>query len=167
VRWAWGVDHNYAFTSTALTSKIWLIHEDEKGTWHAEAVAEIGDPSKLPLPVDISLSADDSTLFVDSFLDGMTRVYDVTDPFHPRLKYERRIGSQVNMVSQSWDGKRVYYTSSLLANWDKTGAENEQFLKAYTWDGESLKPRFEIDFLAEGLGRPHLMRFGSAALYAN
>jgi hypothetical protein len=24
------------------------------------------------------------------------------------------------MVSESWDGKRVYFTSSLLANWDKT-----------------------------------------------
>ena len=79
--------------------------------------------------------------------------------------HTQKIGSQVNMVSQSWDGKRLYYTSSLLANWDKTGDENEQFLKAYFWDGQDLKPRFEIDFIAEGLGRPHLMRFGSSALY--
>ena len=35
------------------------------------------------------------------------------------------------MVSQSWDGKRVYFTSSLLANWDKKGADNEQFLRSY------------------------------------
>lgn len=59
VRWAWGEDHNYAFTTTALTSKIWLVHEDENLKWHAEEVGDIGDPSKLPLPVDISLSADD------------------------------------------------------------------------------------------------------------
>jgi selenium-binding protein 1 len=98
-------------------------------------------------------------------MDGMTRVYDVSDPHRPRLIYEKKIGSQVNMVSQSWDGERLYYTSSLLANWDKTGADNEQFLKAYTWDGKALSPRFEIDFLAEELGRPHLMRFGSAELY--
>ena len=42
------------------------------------------------------------------------------------------------MVSQSWDGKRLYFTSSLLARWDKTGADNEQFLRAYAWDGKGL-----------------------------
>jgi methanethiol oxidase len=166
VRWASGADHNYAFTTTALTSKIWLVSEDANGKWRAEAVSDVGDPSKLPLPVDLSLSADDKTLFVDSFMDGMTRVYDVSDPRHPRQIYEKKIGSQVNMVSQSWDGQRLYYTSSLLANWDKTGDDNEQFLKAYTWDGKQLRERFEIDFLKEQLGRPHLMNFGSRALYA-
>lgn len=167
VRWAWGEDHNYAFTSTALTSKIWLVHEKGDGEWEAKEVADIGDPSKLPLPVDISLSADDSTLFVSTFMDGMVRVFDVSDAHHPKQIYDKKIGSQVNMISQSWDGKRVYFTSSLLANWDKTGDANEQFLKAYAWDGKELRPRFEIDFLAAGLGRPHLMRFGSKDLYTN
>jgi methanethiol oxidase len=167
IRWAWGEDNNYAFTSTALTSQIWLVHERPDGTWEAKPVADIGDPSTLPLPVDISLSADDSTLFVSTFMDGMARVFDVSDAHNPKQIYEKKIGSQVNMVSQSWDGERVYFTSSLLANWDKTGEDNEQFLKAYFWDGKELKPRFEIDFLAEGLGRPHLMRFGSKDLYTN
>jgi methanethiol oxidase len=167
VRWAWGPRNNYAFTSTALTSKLWLVHEDKDGQWKAKEVADIGDPSKTPLPVDISLSADDKTIFVDSFMDGMTRVFDVSDPHTPKQIYEKKIGSQVNMVSQSWDGKRLYYTSSLLSKWDKGGKDNEQFLKAYTWDGQELKPRFEIDFTAEKLGRPHLMRFGAASLYAN
>jgi selenium-binding protein 1 len=167
VRWAWGPHNNYAFTSTALTSKIWLVYEDQSGEWKAKEVADIGDPSKMPLPVDISLSADDKTLFVDTFLDGTTRVFDVSDPHKPKQIYEKKIGSQVNMVSQSWDGKRLYYTSSLLANWDKTGQDNEQFLKAYTWDGQQLAPRFEIDFMTEGLGRPHIMRFGSRSLYGS
>jgi methanethiol oxidase len=166
IRWAWGPHNNYAFTSTALTSKLWLVHEDG-GEWKAKEVADIGDPAKTPVPVDISLSADDRTLFVDTFMDGMTRVFDVSDPHKPRQIHEKKIGAQVNMVSQSWDGKRLYYTSSLLANWDKTGADNEQFLKAYTWDGKELTPRFAIDFTQEGLGRPHMMAFGSAALYTN
>ncbi len=166
VRWAWGEDHNYAFTTTALTSKIWLVSEDKDGKWSAKPVGDVGEPAKLPLPVDLSLSADDRTLFVDSFMDGMTRVYDVSDPHNPRQIYEKKLGSQLNMVSQSWDGKRLYYTSSLLANWDKTGEANEQFLKAYSWDGKVLKERFAIDFMSEALGRPHLMNFGSAALYS-
>jgi selenium-binding protein 1 len=167
VRWAWGPQHNYAFTASALTSKLWLVYEDTDGQWKAKEVANIGDPSKIPLPVDISLSADDKTLFVDTFMDGKARVFDVSNPHKPKQIYEKKIGSQVNMVSQSWDGKRIYYTSSLLSKWDKTGKDNEQFLKAYAWNGKALKPRFEIDFMAEKLGRPHLMRFGSASLYGS
>jgi methanethiol oxidase len=165
VRVAWGPTHNYAFTTTALTSKIWLIYEDERGEWQAKAVADIGDPKKIPLPVDISLSADDRILWVDSFMDGTARAFDVSDPFHPKQIYEKKIGRQLNMVSQSWDGKRVYFTSSLLARWDKHGTDNEQFLKAYTWDGTELRDRFALDFTTLELGRPHQMRFGSRALY--
>ena len=167
IRWAWGEDHDYAFTSAALTSKLWLVYEDERGEWQAEAVADIGDPSQVPLPVDISLSADDSTLFIDTFMDGKVRVFDVRDPHNPVQVYEKVIGKQVNMVSQSWDGDRLYFTSSLLANWDKTGQDNEQFLKAYDWDGEQLTERFAIDFIKEELGRPHIMRFGAKSLYAS
>jgi selenium-binding protein 1 len=69
------------------------------------------------------------------------------------------------MVSSSWDGKRLYYTSSLLANWDKKGADKEQFFKAYSWDGQHLTEQFSIDFTKEKLGRAHQMRFGAYALY--
>ena len=165
IRFAWGPKHNYAFTSTALTSQLWLIYEDETGEWNAKAVADIGDPSKVPLPVDISISADDSTLFVDSFLDGTVRVFDISNPHEPKQVHEQVIGKQLNMVSQSWDGERVYFTSSLLANWDKKGGDNEQFLKAYDWDGEALNHRFTVDFTEEALGRPHIMRFGAESLY--
>jgi selenium-binding protein 1 len=167
VRWALQPRHNYAFTSTALTSKLWLIEQQPNGSFKASAVADIGDPAKTPLPVDISLSADDKFLFVDSFMDGTCRVFDVSDPHQPKVVHEQKIGEQLNMVSQTWDGKRVYFTSSLLANWDKTGKDNEQFLKAYTWDGQMLKPLFAIDFLAEKLGRPHQMHFGQDQFYKN
>ena len=165
LRFAWGARNNYAFTSTALTSKLWLIYEDDKGEWQAKDVADIGDPSKIPLPVDITIGADDRLLWVNTFMDGMTRAFDIADPFQPKPIYEKRIGSQVNMASQSWDGKRLYFTSSLLANWDKKGADDEQYLKAYTWNGKELRETFAIDFYQEKLGRPHVMRFGAYELY--
>ena len=164
VRWAWGPKHNYAFTATALGSKIWLVYEDDAGEWQSKAVADVG-PAGGVLPVDISLSSDDSLLFVSCFGDGKCRVYDTSNPHAPKLIHEQTIGKQSNMISQSWDGKRLYFTSSLLANWDKQGDDNEQFLKAFEWDGKELKPLFAIDFKAEKLGRPHLMQFGSASLY--
>jgi len=164
VRWALQPSHNYAFTAAALASKLWLIFEAQDGEWKAEKVADIG-PEGGVLPVDISLSADDKTLFVDCFGDGKCRVYDVSNPHQPKLTLEKTIGKQVNMASQSWDGKRLYFTSSLLANWDKLGDDNDQFLKAYDWDGKQLKPTFAVDFKQAKLGRPHIMRFGSASLY--
>lgn len=167
IRWALQPGHDYAFTASALTSKLWLVEKKPGGEFEATAVADIGDPSKTPLPVDISLSADDRFLFVATFMDGKVRVFDVSDPHHPKVALEQVIGRQVNMVSQTWDGRRVYFTSSLLANWDKGGEDNEQFLKAYAWDGKKLAPAFAIDFKAEGLGRPHHMHFGQKSFYAN
>jgi selenium-binding protein 1 len=167
IRWAWGDKHNYAFTGAALTSKLWLVYEDEHGEWQAKETGPIGDVKGGVLPVDISLSADDKTLFVDCFGDGKCRVFNVSDPQKPKQIYEKQIGKQVNMVSQSWDGKRLYFTSSLLARWDKKGADNEQFLRAYAWDGKELKPKFDLDFTALKLGRPHHMLFGSTKLGPN
>jgi selenium-binding protein 1 len=160
IRWALAPEHHYAFTATALSSKLWGVFRKPDGSFEARELADIGDPSKTPLPVDISLSADDHFLFVDSFMDGTVRVFDVSDPSHPVVVHEQKIGPQVNMVSQSWDGKRLYFTSSLLANWDGVGGDDAQFLKAYRWDGKQLSPEFSIDFRAAGLGRPHIMRFG-------
>jgi len=166
IRWAWGKDHNYAFTTTALTSKLWLIHEDKNGEWQATDVGNIGDPKKIPLPVDISISSDDKTLWINTFMDGKTRLFDISNPYKAKEIYSTKIGAQVNMVSQSWDGKRAYYSTSLLANWDKKGADNEQFVKGYEWDGKELKQKFSIDFNKLGLGRAHQMRFGSSKLYS-
>ena len=131
IRCAWNPENNYCFTSTALTSKVWLVYLDEQGEWQAEAVGDIGDASKIPLPVDISITNDDSRLWVNTWNDGMTRLYDTSDPHKVKQIYEKKIGEQVNMVSQSWDGQRVYYTSSLLANWDKTAPAGPdlQYLK--------------------------------------
>jgi selenium-binding protein 1 len=162
IRWALRPEHDYGFTSTALTSKLWGIFRKPDGSFEAAEIGDIGDPSKTPLPVDISLSADDKFLFVDSFMDGTVRIYDVSEPRKARLVHERVIGPQVNMVSQSWDGKRLYFTSSLLANWDGTAHEDAQFFKAFGWDGKALSPAFEIDFRKESLGRPHIMNLASA-----
>ena len=165
VRFPWGSNANYAFSTTALTSQLWLIYEDDAGEWQAKAVADIGNPADIPLPVDISIAADDQTLWINSFMDGKTRLFDISDPHKPFQIYEKVIDRQVNMVSQSWDGERVYFTSSLLANWDKKGDDNAQYLKAYKWDGKELIDDFAVDFNEAQLGRAHIMRFGSSALY--
>jgi methanethiol oxidase len=57
---------------------------------------------------------------VGQYLDGQR---DITDPFRTKQVYEHKISAQVNIVSSSWDGKRVYFTSSLFPNWDKKGKD--------------------------------------------
>jgi selenium-binding protein 1 len=163
IRWSLKPGDNWAITAAALTSKLWLVKED-KGEWQAKEVATIGDPAKIPLPVDISITRDGKGLWVNTFMDGTTRYFDLSNPEAPKQTYAKVTGKQVNMISQSWDGKRVYITSSLLANWDKGGADNEQVLRGFAWDGKELKPAFEVDFTKEQLGRAHHMKLGSKAL---
>ena len=161
IRWSLKEGDNWAITATALTSKLWLVKQDAQGQWQAKDVATIGDPAKIPLPVDISISADGKGLWVNTFMDGMTRYFDMSNPEAPKEVYTKQTGKQVNMVSQSWDGKRVYISSSLLANWDKKGDDNEQVLRGYDWDGKELAQRFEVDFTKLKLGRAHHMKFSA------
>ncbi len=166
IRCAWGANNNYCFTTTALTSEIWLIYEEDND-WHSKKVADIGDVSKIPLPVDISITSDDNLLWVDTWNDGLARLFDISDPFKPVELMNESIGEQINMISQSWDGKRVYFTSSLLANWDKTQSTGKdlQYFKIYDFDGKRLEHKLTVDFIEQQLGYPHQMRFGAYSLY--
>ena len=164
IRWSLAPKDNWAITAAALTSKLWLVKQAPGGEWQAKEVGTIGDPAKIPLPVDISITRDGKGLWVNTFMDGTTRYFDLSNPEAPKQTYTKVTGKQVNMISQSWDGKRVYITSSLLANWDKGGADNEQFLRGFAWDGRELTQKFQVDFTAEKLGRAHHMKLGSKAL---
>ncbi|MBV8784702.1 MAG: selenium-binding protein [Gammaproteobacteria bacterium] len=161
IRWALAPGQNWAVTAAALTSKLWLVKQDGAGHWAAKDVATIGDPAKIPLPVDISITSDAKGLWVNTFMDGTTHYFDLSDPEHPKETYHLHTGSQVNMISESWDGKRIYITSSLLSLWDKPAPDNEQFLRAFNWDGHALTPTFAVDFTQEKLGRPHHMKFSA------
>jgi selenium-binding protein 1 len=152
LRWALLPNHPYAFTSTALTGQLVLIHQQADGKWAAKNIAEIG----ANIPVDISIAPDDSKIYVNSYGDGTMRVYDVTNPFEGKLIHQVKLGDQANMVSTSWDGQRVYATTSLLSRWDKPG---DQWLKGMAWEDGKLVPKFTTDFTA--VGRAHIMNFGS------
>ncbi|HAT33708.1 MAG TPA: selenium-binding protein [Janthinobacterium sp.] len=159
IRWSLREGDNWAITASALGSRLWLVQQDGAGQWQAQSVATIGDPAKTPLPVDISIAADGRHLWVNTFMDGKTHLFDLSNPRAPVQVYEKTTGKHVNMVSQSWDGKRVYITTSLLSNWDL--GNDDQFLKLYHWDGKDLKEQWKIDFYKEKLGRPHHMKFSA------
>jgi len=112
-----------------------------------EIPAEPADPSQLPpllqgfkavppLLTDINLSVDDRFLYASCWGTGEMRQYDVSDPFNPKLIGSVHLGGIVRrashlakpgeplnggpqMVEISRDGRRVYFTNSLYASWDK------------------------------------------------
>jgi methanethiol oxidase len=112
-----------------------------------EIPAEPAEPSQLPpllqgfnavppLLTDINLSVDDRFLYASCWGTGEMRQYDVSDPFNPKLigsvhvggvvrraSHPARSGEPLNggpqMIEISRDGRRVYFTNSLYAAWDK------------------------------------------------
>jgi selenium-binding protein 1 len=112
-----------------------------------EIPAEPADPDKLPpllkgfkavppLVTDINLSVDDRFLYVSCWGTGEFQQYDVSDPFNPKLTGSVHLGGIVRraphpkqpkkalnggpqMVEVSRDDRRIYFTNSLYAAWDK------------------------------------------------
>jgi selenium-binding protein 1 len=112
-----------------------------------EIPAEPADPAQLPdilkgfkavapLLSDINLSVDDRYLYASCWGTGEFLQYDVSDPFNPRLVGSVHTGGIVRraahpsqprkplnggpqMVEVSRDGRRIYFTNSLYASWDK------------------------------------------------
>jgi methanethiol oxidase len=112
-----------------------------------EIPAEPADPESLPpllkgfkavppLLTDINLSVDDRYLYASCWGTGEILQYDASDPFHPKKTGSVRLGGIVKrsahpanpkqplnggpqMVEVSRDGRRVYFTNSLYAAWDK------------------------------------------------
>jgi methanethiol oxidase len=158
IRCALASNHNYCFTATLFTNKLWLLYADKQGLWQAEPVADIGTINQPVLPVNLSIQHDDKLLWVSSFMDGKLRAFDISDPFAPSQVFEQVLGQQVNHIASSWEGKRLYVASSWLAQWDKAAASH--FVKAYAWDGKALKEQFAIDFTKEKLGRPKQILLG-------
>jgi selenium-binding protein 1 len=120
-----------------------------------------------PLLSDLNLSLDDQRLYASCWGTGETRQYDVSDPNNPKLigsihlggivrkaSHPARPGKTLNggpqMVELSRDGKRVYYTNSLYAAWDKQfypeGLDSWMVKVDVKPDGMALDPKFFLEF---------------------
>jgi methanethiol oxidase len=109
IRWSLREDDDWAITFSALTSKLWLINHNANNEWQAKEVATIGDPAEIPMPVDASISADAKTLWVNSFMDGTTRLFDISDPTKPAdLRESHRQAGQHDFAKLGWKA-RLYH----------------------------------------------------------
>jgi methanethiol oxidase len=130
-----------------------------------------------PLLTDINLSVDDRFLYASCWGTGEMRQYDVSDPFHPKLVGSVHIGGIVRhvphpakpgqplnggpqMVELSRDGRRVFFTNSLYAAWDKQfypdGIRGWMVkLDVSSSGGIQFDPKLFVEF---GELRPHQVR---------
>ncbi|WP_435194168.1 selenium-binding protein SBP56-related protein [Natronomonas sp. EA1] len=178
-----------AYVACALSGQVWYLREDG-GDWRADPVIDVparefeGKPTPALL-TDILLSMDDRYLFVSAWLHGEVRMYDVSDPAHPRHVDTVHLGGRFGpdhplrtvhggpqMLQCSLDGERLYWTTSLYSSWDdqffpEEGTAGSVMVKADVDPSAgtmTLDPEFCVDFgrLSDGVARAHEIRWPDA-----
>ena len=144
IRCAWGAQHNYCFTTTALTSKIWLIYEDgRRATGRPRRSPTSATPSKIPLPVDISISADDTRLWVDTWNDGKTRLFDISRPASSEadLRGEDRRADQHGVAELGREARLLHLVAARELGQDRGRPGDLQYFKATPGTARSSTPQ--------------------------
>ena len=124
-------------TKLPLIDTIWKSKENK---WEWEKVIDIeNEPHPdWPIPIPgvmsaILISMDDKYLYLNNWLHGDMRQYDISDPHNPKLTGQVWMGGLLGkapvingvkiaggpqMYQLSLDGKRMYVTTSLFSTWD-------------------------------------------------
>ncbi|NDH25912.1 MAG: hypothetical protein EBY35_06800 [Rhodobacteraceae bacterium] len=133
-------DSTHGFCGAALSSNVIHFWKSEAGKWEWEKIIDVeNEPHpEWPIPVPgvmsaILVSMDDKYLYLNNWLHGDMRQYDISDPHNPVLTGQVWMGGllgkapEVNgvkvaggpqMYQLSLDGKRLYVTTSLFSTWD-------------------------------------------------
>ena len=133
-------DSTHGFCGAALSSNVIHWWKDDTGKWQWEKIIDVeNEPHpEWPLPVPgvmsaILLSMDDKYLYLNNWLHGDMRQYDISDPHNPKLTGQVWMGGLLGkapyvngvkmaggpqMFQLSLDGKRLYVTTSLFSTWD-------------------------------------------------
>ena len=133
-------DSTHVFCGAALSANVIHFWKDDDGKWQWEKIIDVeNEPHpEWPIPVPgvmsaILVSMDDKYLYLNNWLHGDMRQYDISDPHNPKLTGQVWMGGllgrapEVNgvkvaggpqMFQLSLDGKRMYVTTSLFSTWD-------------------------------------------------
>ena len=184
-------DSTHGFCGAALSANVIHFWKSDAGKWEWEKIIDVeNEPHpEWPIPVPgvmsaILVSMDDKYLYLNNWLHGDMRQYDITDPHNPKLTGQVWMGGllgrapEVNgvkvaggpqMFQLSLDGKRLYVTTSLFSTWD-----NQFYPEIRTQGGVmvmidcdvenggmSINPDFLVDFGQEpnGPSRCHETRY--------
>jgi selenium-binding protein 1 len=133
-------DSSHGFCGAALSSNVIHFWKSQEGKWEWEKVIDIeNEPHPdWPIPIPgvmsaILISMDDKYLYLNNWLHGDMRQYDISNPHKPKLTGQVWMGGLLGkapivngvkitggpqMYQLSLDGKRMYVTTSLFSTWD-------------------------------------------------
>ena len=133
-------DSSHGFCGAALSANVIHFWKSKEGKWEWEKIIDVeNEPHPdWPIPVPgvmsaILVSMDDKYLYINNWLHGDMRQYDISNPHKPKLTGQVWMGGllgkapEVNgvkiaggpqMYQLSLDGKRMYVTTSLFSTWD-------------------------------------------------
>ncbi|MDT2034041.1 MAG: selenium-binding family protein [Planktomarina sp.] len=184
-------DSTHGFCGAALSSNVIHWWKDDAEKWQWEKIIDVANEPhpEWPIPVPgvmsaILVSMDDKYLYLNNWLHGDMRQYDISDPHNPVLTGQVWMGGllgrapEVNgvkmaggpqMFQLSLDGKRLYVTTSLFSTWDNQFypeiREQGGVMVMIDCDpvngGMSLNPDFIVNFGNEpnGPSRCHEARY--------
>ena len=109
--------------------------------------------------------ADGKGLWVNTFMDGKTRYFDLTEPraAEADLREGHRQAGQHDLAEL---GRQARLHHLVAARQLGQGRRRQRAVRARASTGtaRSSKPAFEVDFTKEKLGRAHHMKLGSKAM---
>ena len=133
-------DSSHGFCGAALSANVIHFWKSKEGKWEWEKIIDVGNEPQpeWPIPIPgvmsaILVSMDDKYLYLNNWLHGDMRQYDISDPHKPKLTGQVWMGGLlgkapvVNGVKiaggpqryqLSLDGKRMNVTTSLFSTWD-------------------------------------------------
>jgi len=94
IRWSLNPKDKLAITAAALTSKAVAGQAGRERPVAAKESGTIGDPSKIPLPVDISITRDGKGCGSTPSWTATTRYFDLSNPEAPKQTYEKVTASR-------------------------------------------------------------------------
>ena len=168
IRCAWGANHNYCFTATALTSKIWLIYRGRSRRVAGEGRRRHRrrqQNSAAGRHLDLGRRRPAVGRYVERRQGAPVR--------HPRparaeadLRAEDRRTAEHGVAKA---GTASACTSRRRCSRTGTRPRRPAAICSSSsctrGTARRCKPQFNIDFVKEKLGSPHQMRFGAYSLY--
>ncbi len=175
--WLWSLDGDNGHSPWQTRKVVEIAADPAPPEALPPWLSEIG--AVPPLVTDLCLSPDDRFLYVSCWGTGEVRQYDVTDPRAPHLagavrlggiarrtghpsQPTRPLGGGPQSIALSHDGRRLYVTNSLGAEWDEAchpdGFEGWMArLEVDPRSGLRIDERFFVEF--QGY-RPKQVRLG-------
>ena len=131
---------SHGFCGAALSANVIHFWKSSDGKWEWEKIIDVDNEPHpdwpIPIPGVMSallVSMDDKYLYINNWLHGDMRQYNISDPHNPVLTGQVWMGGLLGkapivngvkvtggpqMYQLSLDGKRMYVTTSLFSTWD-------------------------------------------------